>query len=298
MTQNEKIELLKDTIQQLYSKEGRSKNYIATLLKLDRKKLTEKIKEWDFQPSHIAKLSHSGQVYANKNKNIIINYFSQGLTLKKMAEKLNVSVDFLNNIIEKTPELKELKDKYIATIGQKKREKQARYDFRPLSNEEWKPVLGYENYFVSNQGRVKSYKKRYDCYQLLIPTPNARNGRLYVKFPDNNIQLARLVGLAFVEGHSEKNNTIDHINGDINDNRAENLQWVSQKNNNQLAYNRGRQPAKAYNRNGKFKEIIIDDTYHFKTIISAAKFLGVSNTQFNRYVSGECKTDRKINFIY
>ena len=107
-----------------------------------------------------------------------------------------------------------------------------------------------------------------------------------------------MVGLTFVEGHSEENNTIDHINGDINDNRAENLQWVSQKNNNQLAYNRGRQPAKAYNRNGKFKEIIIDDTYHFKTIISAAKFLGVSNTQFNRYASGECKTERKINFIY
>ena len=37
MTNSEKAELLKDTIYQLYSKEGRSKSYISRLLEIDRK---------------------------------------------------------------------------------------------------------------------------------------------------------------------------------------------------------------------------------------------------------------------
>ena len=46
MNQNEKCELLKKSIEQLYSKEGRSKVYISNLLGLNRKVLGLKINEW------------------------------------------------------------------------------------------------------------------------------------------------------------------------------------------------------------------------------------------------------------
>ena len=42
----DKIIRLKNTISILYEKEGRSKSYISRLLELDRKLLTNQIKEW------------------------------------------------------------------------------------------------------------------------------------------------------------------------------------------------------------------------------------------------------------
>lgn len=45
MNSEEKIEMLKTTIEQLYSKEGRSMNYISHLLQVNRHKLSFKIKE-------------------------------------------------------------------------------------------------------------------------------------------------------------------------------------------------------------------------------------------------------------
>ncbi len=52
MTQKEKIELLKDTIEKLYCKEGRSKSYISDLLKVNRKELGIAIDKWNFKKAN------------------------------------------------------------------------------------------------------------------------------------------------------------------------------------------------------------------------------------------------------
>ena len=53
-----------------------------------------------------------------------------------------------------------------------------------------------------------------------------------------------------------------------------------------------------YSKNGKFKKIIMDNKYEFKTIAALAKFLQVSESQVQRYISGETKSEHTFQFIY
>lgn len=297
MTQKEKIELLKDTIYKLYSNEGRSKSYISKLLNVNRKDLTYKINEWNFVQANSNHLTPSNEKFANKNKDLIISRFNSNISEMKIAKELNVNRDFLRNIISKTPELKNAKDTYLFNKTKKKdfiNSRKNEYKFDDYDGEIWKEIEYYNGYFVSNYGRIKSYKKSYDAFKLIKPSMNIKSGRLYVKIGDKNLQLARLVGHAFVEGYSGINNTIDHIDRDVTNNHADNLIWASQSVNNKNSKNKN----VAYKKYGRFKKIILDDKYEFKTLTALAKFLNISTTQLNRYIDGETKSKYKFKFIY
>lgn len=303
MTNKEKAALLKDTISQLYEKEGRSYSYISRLLKIDRKALTDFIKEQKMEKANCSYLTPSNQKFANRNKDFIISCYTRGYTDKDIAKQLNVAVDYLRNIAKKTPQIQKVRQIYLDSIGEKvkeiRQERNNYYHFEELDGEEWKEIKGYPDYFVSNHGRVKHYLKKYKCYRLLTPSENQLSKRYYVGIGPKNLQVARLVAHAFVNGYSETNNTVDHINNNFQDNRACNLQWVSQSENNKRSYRRdNRAKNVAYSRNGRFKEIILNGKYHFKTIIALGKFLGVSESQTHRYISGEAHFDGEITFIY
>lgn len=303
MTNKEKAALLKDTISQLYEKEGRSYSYISRLLKIDRKALTDFIKEQKMEKANCSYLTPSNQKFANRNKDFIIACYTKGYTDKDIAKQLNVAVDYLRNIAKKTPQIQKVRQIYLDSIGEKvkeiRQERNNYYHFEELDGEEWKEIKGYPDYFVSNHGRVKHYLKKYKCYRLLTPSENQLSKRYYVGIGSKNLQVARLVAHAFVNGYSETNDTVDHINNNFQDNRACNLQWVSQSENNKRSYRRdNRAKNVAYSRNGRFKEIILNGKYHFKTIVALGKFLGVSETQTHRYISGEAQFDGKITFIY
>ena len=112
----------------------------------------------------------------------------------------------------------------------------------------WKPVVGYEGtYEVSSLGRVKS------CERTIIRS----NGR-EIKFPDKIMKpstnhkgyliidlrkngkrsggfVHRLVGKAFIDNPLNKEQ-INHKNGNKKDNRAQNLEWVTNQENMAHAY--------------------------------------------------------------
>lgn len=306
MTQREKIELLKDTIVFLYEKEGRSKSYIARLLVVDRKVLIEKIKEWNLIQANISYLSPSNQKFLNRNRELIKSRLDNDYTQVEIAEELGITRDKLVKLIPKDKVLNEANQKRKQRIKQRQEEEietlknksRFQYDFEDMEGEVWVEILGYEGYWISNKGRVKSYVPTYGAYKLLTLAPGGVDGRLYVRLGTKNLQVARLVGFAFVGGHSEESNTINHIDGDFTNNDSSNLEWVSQSVNNKKAYDMGRSKVIAYQKNGRFKKIILNDTYEFKTITALAKFLKVSPTQVQRYISNECSHDYKIEFIY
>lgn len=304
MTQKEKIELLKPTITFLYEKEGRSKSYISRLLEIDRKTLSNIINyEWKLIKANIKRLTPSNQKFANKYRQFIKSKLDNDVSQVKIAEALNVSRDYLRNIIEKDEVLNKANGDYINRIKlrtknnqqEKKDNSYLEYNIEHIEGEEWKEILGYEGYYISNKGRIKHYIKSYKSYILLKSTINPANGREYIRIKNKTLQIARIVGFAFVDGYSEENNTIDHIDGNVLNNKASNLEWVSQSENNKRAYNNGRIINKS---KSNFKKIIVDDKYEFKTIRAFAKFCGVSETQARRYIDKECNCIYKLKVIY
>ena len=88
-------------------------------------------------------------------------------------------------------------------------------------------IYGFPDYYVTSDGNIWSNKS----HKLLIPTPNS-TGYLTVSLQANGKQftkkLHRLVAEAFVPNDDPAHKTtVDHIDGDKTNNRADNLQWLS-----------------------------------------------------------------------
>lgn len=312
MTQIEKIEILKETITQLYEKEGRSKLYISDLLKINRKSLTQKINEWELVKADKRHLNPSNKKFLNKNRKIIIDMLDSDYTITDIALRIQKTRDsLLKTFIKNDKELLHHYNEYNKRLKIRSNERKEllkenssrEYFTESLEGELWQEIMGYSDYFISNKGRIKKYAKSYKSFYLKKIAYNQISGYGYVCLVNKdgkrkNLSVARLVAHSFVEGYSEEKNTVDHKDGNKRNNEAINLEWVSQSENNENAYKNGKLPHKSYSRNGRFKKLIIDGKYEFKTIRAAARFLNLSETQTQRYISGETKTEHTFQFIY
>ena len=93
----------------------------------------------------------------------------------------------------------------------------------------WKAVTGYEGlYEVSSSGEVRNHKGR------VMRVWNINSGYLSLKLTKDRKALPflvhRLVAKEFCKGYSPELE-VDHINSNKQDNRAENLRWVTRKEN-------------------------------------------------------------------
>lgn len=111
----------------------------------------------------------------------------------------------------------------------------------PISSlrEEWRHCpCPYTRYIVSNYGRVKRMRGK-----ILSPA-TTRFGYLQVCLYHHGKQkfwsVHRLVALAFCDGYDENNGVVyvDHLNGNRQDNRACNLEWVTLEENNRRGMER------------------------------------------------------------
>ena len=99
-----------------------------------------------------------------------------------------------------------------------------------LPGEEWRPIEGYGGkYLCSNLGRIKSLK--YAEARILTPVMNNKGyDRVCLsRFGEaHHFLVSRLVAAAWCPNPDpESCNTVDHIDGDTSNNRADNLRWMS-----------------------------------------------------------------------
>lgn len=133
--------------------------------------------------------------------------------------------------------------------------KKIEYNEEELNNEIWKPIPNYEElYEASNLGRIRTkegkttYTKKHGIRlwkQRILKYKGEGNQTGYrVDLWENGkpktYLVARLVASAFIKNELfNKHLTINHINGNRLDNRVENLEWCTLKENIQKGFEDG-----------------------------------------------------------
>lgn len=104
-----------------------------------------------------------------------------------------------------------------------------------IDNEKWKPIKNYESlYEVSDLGNIKSLKRN-----VILKVRNDKNGYLVInlckKGKTKTFKVHRLVAHEFIDNPLNKKE-INHKDGNKQNNRVNNLEWCSSKENQIHAY--------------------------------------------------------------
>lgn len=112
--------------------------------------------------------------------------------------------------------------------------------------EEWRPIEGYDRkYYISSFGRVKSLKRQPRILKTFVNNKGYRRVCLSKDGHARYYLVSRLVAQAFCENDNPKEKTtVDHIDTNKLNDHADNLRWLSPKENTQIYYREQRKEKK------------------------------------------------------
>lgn len=161
-------------------------------------------------------------------------------------------------------------------------------------DEEWREVNG--SYSVSNFGRIRNDKRN-----RILSGSLHQDGYIFVTLFGKQQPLHRLVALAFCDG-ANQNKVVNHKDGNKQNNFANNLEWVTQRENVEHAICNDLQPKGMTGYKGKFT---VEQRDEIKRLWDAgemskreiAKLYGVSHTCICDIVNDKYKYAEKVNLF-
>lgn len=159
--------------------------------------------------------------------------------------------------------------------------------------EVWKNIEGFNGFYqISNMGRVRNYRGR------LRALSYTHDGYVRIRLlhggKDITCRVHRLVAKAFIPNPQNKE-TVNHIDGDKNNNKVTNLEWVDRSEQMNHAYQLGLKQSRSGDKNANAKLTAdqvreIRATYvwqskEFGTVALAKKY-GVTNRIIGLIVRG------------
>jgi len=145
--------------------------------------------------------------------------------------------------------------------------------------EQWKTILDYPRYEVSNYGQIRNAKTK-----RLIKFQTNKDGYNEIKSKSNGIyynkRVHRVVALHFI---NNPNNYpfVNHLDANKTNNRADNLEWCTNQMNIDHAVNMGLIPRRPVI-NIETKEII-------PSLLALSRRLGWSKSKIKHMLAGRCK---------
>lgn len=170
--------------------------------------------------------------------------------------------------------------------------------------ETWKKINGYEQYSVSDKGRVRNDRNGYilkpvvrsstcDYLNVLLPQGSG-------KYIHKNVHA--LVAEAFI-GERKDGLVVNHKDGNKHNNCADNLEWVTRSQNDIHAFDMGLRRSessrilKAIDATKRKVRNTTLGTEH-ESIVDAARYIGGQHSGVSKVLSGERKTYYGMRFEY
>lgn len=158
--------------------------------------------------------------------------------------------------------------------------------------EMWKKINEYDGYEISNLGKIRSFKK--DKNNFILKQRITKGGYLRITLYKNGMAkkylVHRLVAQTFIP-NPENKPQINHLDGNKQNNKVDNLEWCTNSENQKHAYKTGLEKPRCphpkqvnqYDLEGNFIK-------QWDTIKNASRNLNIKDSNISRACKNKSKT--------